>query len=244
MRFRSFRTLHRLPHRGQPFVQGIEIDRGTIWESTGRYGRSTLRRLDAADGTVRWSRRLPDDLFAEGICRVGDVLWQLTWREGIALRWRVRDMTCERVPYDAEGWGMCFTGTDVVTSDGSDRLMVRDPGSLRSHRAVAVRIGDRPASALNDLTWADGVLWAVVHGTPYVLGIDLADGRVCSWVDASDMRRDELPVTAHVMNGIAALPGTDRFLLTGKHWRSLYEVEQRPAPPPRWARLEGLDSPP
>src|SRR5260370_32456005 len=78
--FHRLKVLRRLPHPGRGFTQGLIAEDGTVWESTGQYGQSTVRRYRLGQDQVDAATSLPPDLFGEGICRVGSHLWQLTWR--------------------------------------------------------------------------------------------------------------------------------------------------------------------
>ena len=80
-------VIGRVRHPGRGFTQGLIEQDGTVWESTGLYGSSALCRYRLGDERAERSAALPADLFGEGICRAGDVIWQLTWRERVALRW-------------------------------------------------------------------------------------------------------------------------------------------------------------
>jgi glutamine cyclotransferase len=152
-------------------------------------------------------------------------------------------MVEEKIRFNREGWGICAVPVDngrstgpgavdipvdeVVTSDGSSELVRRDPVTLAPRAVVHVRCGERRVRWLNDLTWADGLVWANVFGTTCLAGIDLATGAVTDVVDA----RAAGEWHAHpqqVMNGITALDRPGEFLLTGKGWRSIRHVRLIP----------------
>jgi glutaminyl-peptide cyclotransferase len=218
-------VLRRLPHPGRGFTQGLIAADGVLWESTGLYGQSTVRRYRLGADQPDAAADLPPDLFGEGICRVGEQLWQLTWRERVALRWDPDSLTLlGQVPYNREGWGICHTGSHVITSDGSSELVRRDPQTLAPTGVVVVRCGGQRIGGLNDLEWAGGRIWANLAPHPYLAGIDPDTGEVLDFVDARAVREHHRRDPQAIMNGVTALPGTGEFLLTGKGWRSLYHV--------------------
>ncbi len=217
--------MRRMPHPGRGFTQGLIVDSDMVWESTGMYGESALRRYPFGAQMPAEQVRLPDELFGEGICRVGDGIWQLTWQDRIALWWDAATLTLrERVRYDREGWGMCAAGDEVVTSDGTSELVRRDPHTLQSRAVVHVRCGGRRVRRLNDLAWSGGLVWANVAGTACLAGIDLGSGEVTDIVDARTAAERHWRDPQAVMNGIAALGTPGEFLLTGKTWRSIRHV--------------------
>lgn len=124
-------VLETWPHDADAFTQGLVWSDGRFFESTGRYGRSDLREVDAASGEVIRRRPLDPREFGEGLALVDDRLIQLTYREGVA---HVYDRdTFEpigRFRYQGEGWGLCFDGSVLWMSDGSDRLTRRDPDTF------------------------------------------------------------------------------------------------------------------
>jgi glutaminyl-peptide cyclotransferase len=194
------------------------------------YGESALCRYRL--GNVQPQRRaaLPAGLFGEGICRVGASVWQLTWRERVALRWDARTLELlERVPYNREGWGICAADGYVLTSDGTSELVKRDPDTLDPHGVIRVRYEDARVPGLNDLAWAGGTVWANVAGTHIVAGIDPDTGQVTDAVDARAARERHIGNPQAIMNGIAVLPGPGEFLLTGKTWRAIRHVRLVPA---------------
>ena len=244
MRFHRVRVVRKAPHPERGFTQGLIAEGDTVWESTGRYGQSVLRRYELGATAAAARAELPPELFGEGICRVGDSIWQLTWRERVALRWDAATLELrERVRYNREGWGMCAIAGDaggtapgdavgasaeVVTSDGTSELVRRDPGTLEPRSVVHVRCAGSRVRGLNDLAWAGGVVWANVAGTACLAGIDLATGEVTDVADARTAAERHRADMQAIMNGIAALARPEEFLLTGKGWRSIRHVRLVP----------------
>jgi glutaminyl-peptide cyclotransferase len=220
----GYEVLGTLPHDTDAFTQGLELVDGVLYEGTGLEGRSSVRRVDPGTGEVEHRVDLPGSLFGEGITVVGDRIWQLTWRNRVAIE-RDRDTLEEvrRVTYEGEGWGLCRDGDRLVMSDGSDELAFRDPTSFAETGTVAVRRDGQPVTRLNELECVDGQVWANVWLTDEVVRIDPATGQVTATVDLSGLRTADVP-TDHVLNGIAAVPGTDEFLVTGKNWPTIFRI--------------------
>lgn len=220
-------VLERIPHDPTAFTQGLELMDGVLYEGTGLEGRSTIRAVDPATGMVRQQAALPPDLFGEGITVVGPTIWQLTWRNGVAIQ-RDRGTLAElrRVSYPGEGWGLCHDTANnrLVMSDGSDRLTFRDPQSFEPTGEVRVSHNGNPVSQLNELECAHGGVFANVWKTDRVVRIDPASGRVTAEIDLSGLLPADQRAGADVLNGIAAIPGTDDFLVTGKYWPTMFRV--------------------
>jgi glutamine cyclotransferase len=223
-------VLGRLAHPGRGFTQGLITDGGMVWESTGGYGASALSRYRLGAAQAEQRAALPAELFGEGLCRVDDVIWQLTWQERVALRWDARTLELtERIPYPREGWGICVADGYLVTSDGTGELVRRDPRSLDPQDVIHVRAQGRRLLGLNDLAWSAGTIWANVAGTHYLAGIDPDSGEVTDVVNARPAAERHRGDPQAIMNGIAALPAAGEFLLTGKGWRSIRHVRLAPA---------------
>ena len=220
-------VLAELPHDPAAFTQGFEIDGGILYEGTGLEGRSQLRELDPDTGAVRRSVPLPGQLFGEGITVVGDRIWQLTWRDGVALEWDRATLTLRReVPLEGEGWGLCDDGgARLVRSDGTDRLRFHDPVTFAERGSVAVTLDGAPVTQLNELECVGGQVWANVWQTDRIVRIDPATGQVTAVVDAAGLLDPTRRAAADVLNGIAAVPGGDgEFLVTGKLWPVTFRV--------------------
>lgn len=212
------------PHDPMAFTQGLEFVDGDLIESTGLFGQSDLRRVDPVTGTVIAQVGTPDNLFAEGVTRVGDQLIQLTWKAERAFVWNTESLELEdEFAYSGQGWGLCFDGAELVMSDGSDRLTFRDPATFAALRTVPVLNNGISEQRLNELECAGGAVWANVWLTDRIVGIDPATGVVFATVDASDLS-DAQPVGSDVLNGVAFDAGAGTFWVTGKRWSTMYEV--------------------
>lgn len=231
----------RLPHDPSAFTQGLFYRDGVFYESTGLYGRSSLRRVDPATGRVLAGRELPRELFGEGLAQIGDVLYQLTWREGRVLLASPADLSPRgELPLPTEGWGACALDGKLVVSDGSDKLVFYDPKTMAALGSVAVTDDGRPVSRLNELETVAGRIWANVWGDNRIAVIDPATGRVAAWVDCSGLRPGTVAVDfENVLNGIAHDPATGRVWVTGKRWPEIYEIAV-PGLPTGGAPLSGL----
>ncbi len=218
----------RYPHDPEAFTQGLVWHEGRLFESTGLEGRSTVREVELATGRVLRSESLPRTLFGEGLARVGRRLVQITWQSGVAYVWDLERF--DRIAqhrYEGEGWGLCYDGTSLVMSDGSDTLTFRDPDTFAVRRTVRVTKLGRPARNLNELECVEGAVFANVWQTDEILRIDPTSGRVTGILRASGLLTPRERARADVLNGIAYIPETGRFLVTGKLWPTLFEVEIR-----------------
>jgi glutamine cyclotransferase len=225
------KVLKTFPHDPRAFTQGLEMAGDTLYEGTGISGRSSVRAGPlGTKPTVRTA--LPAPLFGEGVTVLGRTLWQLTWRNRTAIERDARTLAeLRRVPYRDDGWGVCLQRARhrLVTSDGSSRLTFRDPRTLAKKGEVAVTEGGRPVTELNELECVGAAVYANVLFTDRIVRIDPATGAVTASIDASGLLRDDELVPGSTLNGIAAVPGTHQFLITGKFWPRMFRVALVPA---------------
>ncbi|WP_367115646.1 glutaminyl-peptide cyclotransferase [Thiohalocapsa sp.] len=241
----GFRVIANWPHDPRAFTQGLVVVDGTLYESTGGYGASSLRRVDLTTGRVIQQRALPDRLFGEGLTVWGGELVQLTWRAGRVLRYeRSTFSPLSELPLAGEGWGLTHDGTHWIVSDGSAALRFLDPVSGAEVRRVEARDGAQVVSRLNELELVPvpvkpvmagaepnevvstrEEIWANIWHQDRLVRIDPADGRVLGYVDLTGLwPRSERPHREAVLNGIAYDSKQSRLLVTGKHWPRLYWI--------------------
>ncbi len=219
------RVIGTYPHATQAFTQGLEFDGNQLLESTGLYGESSRRRVNPGSGVVQITQPLAAEEFGQGLTVHNGNLIQLTWKEGVAI---VADPATldevSRIPYDAEGWGICSLGDRIVTSDGTDQLQYRDPASLQLISTLAVTIDGEPLDRLNELECIDGLIWANVWLTADIVQIDPITGQVLTLIDASAIVPDGVG-DEDVLNGIAFHRTARTMFVTGKRWNVMYELE-------------------
>ena len=222
--------VERVAHDPDAFTQGLEVADGTMYESTGLRGRSSLRSVDAATGEVTALVELADEHFGEGLTVVGDQIIQLTWQSGTAIVYDRATLTpTAEHRYDGEGWGLCLLDDVLVMSDGSDRLSRRDPATFELLGTVTLAAPgyDGRLDYLNELECVEGLVIANVWQTDRLLVVAPLTGRVVAVIDARPLMNDLLETfdraDINVLNGVAvADEGT--LWMTGKLWPRLYRV--------------------
>ncbi len=215
-------------HDPAAFTQGFLFYNGSIYESTGRYGESTLREVNPDTGAVIRQISIPEQYFAEGLERVGDRLIQLTWKAGIAFVYDIN--TFEQVgtfDYTGEGWGLCSDGRYLYMSDGSPFIDLRDQQTFEVIFSGLVTAQASIVERINELECVGDYIYANIWQTNYIIKIDKTNGVVVAIIDATNLLTPDERASLdaqEVLNGIAYDPDTDTFLLTGKHWPKVFEV--------------------
>ena len=219
------RVIESYPHDTAAFTQGLLLFEGDFFESTGRYGESSLRRVDVESGEVM--QRIENDAeeFGEGLARVGERLIQLTWQNQVAHAYDLQTFEEQRTfDYEGEGWGLCYDGKELFMSDGSAQLFVRDPDSFELVRQISVTDAGEPVTMLNELECVGDHVFANVWQADRIVRIEKATGDVSHEIDASGLLSEDEAATADVLNGIAHDAEWNRFFLTGKLWPRVFEV--------------------
>jgi glutamine cyclotransferase len=217
-------VLATLPHDPTMYTEGLEIHDGILYESSGLVGRSRVQATALSGASPLREAGLPAPLFGEGLTVTDTALWQLTWTNGIAIERDPATLAQRRVvTYPGQGWGLCHDEHRLVMSDGSDQLTFRDPVTFAVLGHVHVRLDGKPVRDVNELECIGDHVWANVFETDRIVRINPNTGVVTGVVDASGLFNHQIPAD-DVLNGIAAIPGTDQFLITGKHWPSLFRV--------------------
>ncbi len=161
---------------------------------------------------------------------VGDRIIQLTWQEERAFVYDIDTFAVvDEFTYLGEGWGLCLDDDAVderlIMSNGTDVLTFRDPDTFEVTGSVPVTINGDPLTRLNELECVDGLVWANVWRTDSIVVIDPASGAVVSVVDASGLLTPAERASTDVFNGIARDSDTGRWVITGKLWPAMFEVD-------------------
>jgi len=214
------------PHDPAAFTQGLQWVDGFLYEGTGNHGASSIRKVRLETGEVLQKRDLAEQYFGEGIVVQADELVQLTYKTEIGFVYdRVTFAPKRTFRYQGEGWGLTTDGTHLVMSDGTDRLRLLDPASLKEVRRVPVTAAGAPVDNLNELEWVKGEIFANIWLTDYVARIDPGTGRVTGWLDLRGLLPPRDRAKADVLNGIAYDAAGDRLFVTGKWWPRVFEIK-------------------
>jgi len=225
----SYSVLATYPHDTSSYTQGLIIYNGQLYEGTGNYGKSRLRRVDLKTGKPLQDIALPAEYFGEGITILRDTLYQLTWREKKVFVYTLKDFKKIReYAVDFEGWGITNDGTNlIISAGGSNELLYYQPENFTLLRRQSISEAGLPAESLNELEFIDGFIYANQYQTPYILKISPTSGEVLAKTDITDLlnRSKARYSETEVANGIAYDPATKKIYVTGKWWPELYEVQ-------------------
>ena len=110
------------------FVQGLDLQKETLYTSSGLYGKSFVRRAALASGRVLQEKKINKALFAEGITVFHHRLYQLFWK---AHKGYIYDLPSlkeiAQFPVIGEGWGLTHDKRYLIMSNGSSNLLYLDP---------------------------------------------------------------------------------------------------------------------
>ena len=235
------RVVAEFPHDPGAWTQGLLFHDGGFYESTGLHGRSSVRRVALASGAVERIHELPAAFYGEGLARIGDRLFQVTWKNGIGFVYGRSDFRRERTfAYEGQGWGLTSDGRRLILSDGSAYLRFFDPETFEPAGRLLAHRNKTPVRGLNELEWVRGKIFANVWPTDRIVVVDPESGRVTGEFDLSDLRTrlrmgprakryagktgERRPEPPDVANGIAYDAEGDRLFVTGKFWPKVFEI--------------------
>ncbi len=223
------KVIREIPHKGErTFTQGFEIYDGFIYEGTGQYDETALKKLDMRNGQILRQQFIeeyfsPDEVFfGEGITIWNDQIIQLSWKKGEAYTYDMNFNKLEKVfTYDTQGWGLTHNDTQLIMSDGSPYIYFRNPETFEIEKEIYVGVAD-----INELEYVNGIIYANVWKEKYIIMIDEKTGNILARIDGSELLCANLENqdSNAVLNGIAYDKETDTYYITGKRCPLIYEV--------------------
>jgi glutamine cyclotransferase len=223
----AYKVLTSYPHDNGAFTEGLYYEDGFLYESTGLYGHSTLRKVELESGKVVQEIALPDILFGEGLAVVGDKIYQLTWRAKVGFVYdKSTFQQIGEFHYPTEGWGLTYDGSYLVMSDGTSTIHFLDPQDFSVVKTINVSFEGKPVAKINELEYIQGEIFANIFATTFIDRIDPVSGQVIEQIDFKNLiplLENTQPID--VLNGIAYDPGSDWLFVTGKLWPKVFEIE-------------------
>lgn len=213
------------PHDVHAYTQGLFFHDGTLYETTGQWGESSIRTVHLETGKPIVSKKLSSKYFGEGSVVLGDDLYVLTWTNKAAFVYDAKTLQYKStIGYPREGWGLTTDGKQLIASDGTAMLYFMDK-SLKVTKRLRVTLNDRPVRYLNELEWIDGRIWANVYTSDTIAIINPSTGKVEATIDCTGLLPQNLRTKdTDVLNGIA-IDDKGQIYITGKNWPKLYKIE-------------------
>jgi glutamine cyclotransferase len=225
----TYEIVNTYPHDITSYTQGLEFYKGELYESTGQYGESKLRKVDYKTGEVLKNLDLKSGYFGEGLTILDDKIYQLTWQADTGIIYDVNTfekLGIFRYDHSKEGWGLCNDGKSLYKSDGTEKIWTLNTLNFTEDDKIEVYKENGKINSLNELEWINGKIYANIYQANGVVIINPQNGAVEAVIDFSPLK--EL-VTQHesldVLNGIAYNPETKTIFVTGKRWDKLFEVK-------------------
>jgi glutaminyl-peptide cyclotransferase len=224
----SYQVVQTFPHNEESFTEGLEINNGFIYESTGENGKSILYKNNLKTGKPIKSVKLDEKYFGEGITIFKNKLYQLTYKTKVGFIYNLENLALiDSFHFEsAEGWGMTHDDKHLIMDDGLNVLIYLDPQTLKVVKKIQIYDNKEALFYINELEYSDGFIYANVWGTNLIVKIDPQTGKVLAKIDMDGiLNMSTSKKQVDVLNGIAIDPETKKMYITGKYYPKLFEIK-------------------
>ncbi|MDB5191705.1 MAG: glutaminyl-peptide cyclotransferase [Segetibacter sp.] len=226
----NYNIVNAFPHDTSSYTQGLIWADNTLIEGTGLVGESKLLKVDLKTGKAQKAQPIDPTVFGEGITILNGKIYQLTWQDHKVYVYDAATFKkLDELSWDREGWGITHNGKDLIISTGDSNLYFVDPETFKIKSQVGVTDNNGPVASLNELEYVDGMVYANLYTSDYIVRIDPASGRIVGKMDLSGLLNKSgkpyNPETTDVLNGIAYDSTKKSFYITGKKWPAVFEVK-------------------
>lgn len=229
----TYKIINSYPHDKNAYTQGLEIHNGFLYESTGKPGKSSLRKVELTTGKVIQQINLDEQYFGEGITKFGDDIIMLTWRKGIGFIYDFETFEQKgtfNYKNSVEGWGLTNDGEKLIKSDGTERIWFLDTKTHNETSYIEAYTNERKVENLNELEFVNDKIYANIYQQNSILIFDSTTGKVEGVANLNGLYKEmsktqKLVEQDEVLNGIAYDKASKKLYVTGKHWGKLFEIE-------------------
>ncbi|MDC6364925.1 MULTISPECIES: glutaminyl-peptide cyclotransferase [Flavobacteriaceae] len=229
----TYEILNTYPHDPSAYTQGLEFHDNVLYESTGKKGASTIRKVNFETGEILQKIDLDASVFGEGITLLQNKLYQLTWQSGIGYVYNpsnlehIKDFTYGE---SREGWGLCNDGEKIYKSDGTEKIWFLNPNTLEEQGYIETVTNKSIFNKANELEYVNGKIYANVYQRESMMIIDATSGAIEGVINFGGLKNQvkkgpEWDDTNSVLNGVAYHKDKGTFFVTGKNWDKLFEVK-------------------
>ncbi|KPM33640.1 Glutamine cyclotransferase [Croceitalea dokdonensis DOKDO 023] len=228
----TYSIVNTYPHDTKAYTQGLEFNEGFLYESTGKVGASTLRKVDFETGEILQKIDLDPKVFGEGLTILDDKIFLLTWQSGVGYVYdkdSFEQTSTFNYGESKQGWGLANDGQKLFKSDGTEKIWFLDPTTLAEEGHLEIATNTSLFNRANELEFVDGKLYANVYGKESMMILDANSGAIEGVINFGGLK-DKVKKDGNwddansVLNGVAYHPERDTFFVTGKNWDTLFEV--------------------
>jgi len=229
----SYSLVKTYPHDTTAFTEGFVFNNGQLFESTGdveylTQTKSTLGIVNLETGKLDVKVEIDKKVyFGEGMVILNNKIYQVTLDSHVGFVYDAKTYKkLDQFNYQNEGWGLTTDGKSLIMSNGTFDLTYINPETYKVEKTLPVIEQGYGLDHLNELEFIKGFIYANVWMTNYIVKIDPRTGEVVGKLDLDDLNvksREKQPRCLE-MNGIAYDSISDKILITGKLWPSIYEI--------------------
>ena len=224
----GYEVVATFPHDKEAFTEGLQYYNGFLYESTGLNGQSHLRKVDLKTGKVLQNIDLANEYFGEGITIFNSKIYQLTYQTQVGFIYDLKSFKLlQQWKCMGEGWSLTNDGTNLIMSNGTEKIQYLDPNTMSAIRTIEVTSDGMPVLNVNELEYINGEIWANIWRTTRIARIDPQTGKVKGWLEMNGLLTSAELQTVDVLNGIAYDKEHDKIFVTGKNWPKLFEIKVR-----------------
>ena len=225
----TYRIIEEQSHIPNSFTQGWQLaqDNNSFFESSGLFGRSYIIQYDKNNKPLQ-RKQLPTKIFAEGLTEIDRKLYVLSWQAQTAYVFDSQDFSLlTQHSYRGEGWGLTHNQKELIMSNGSNVLTFIEPSTFKTKRTITVKDNSQKHwSKLNELEFANGLIWANIWQEPTILAINPNTGNIEGLLDLTPLVQANTRNPSHeTLNGIAYDAHSEAYWITGKLWKKRYLIK-------------------
>lgn len=223
------------PHDVTSFTEGFLFHEGKLFESTGApdnmpQTKSLFGIVDLKTGKIDAKAELDRTIyFGEGIVFLNGKFFQLTYKNQTGFIYDAKTFkNIGKFNYtNREGWGLTTDGKSLIMSDGTSYITYLDPTSFAVTKTLDVAENGYVVVNINELEYIKGFIYANIWMTNTIVKIDPNTGDVVGKIDISNLFNESKTKNPNSVetNGIAYDSISNKILVTGKLWPTIYEIK-------------------